>query len=168
MNLRTLTLSFFVLMLSAPTLWADSITLKKVGEARMKVLFWHIYDSILYTATGRYEPDARPVRLEIRYLRNIRSADLVERTASEWDQLGIAKAHYTPWLQQLGKAWPDVAPNDTLAIEVDSRNQSTFFFNGKPLANLDDPDFGKNFLAIWLSPSTSQPEHRLALIGEKP
>lgn len=166
MSLRTVTLSFFLLLFT-PTLWAEPTPLKKVGEARMQVLFWHLYDSSLFTATGRYEPEARPVRLEIRYQRNIRSADLVERTASEWRQLGIAQARYTPWLAQISKAWPDVSPNDILAIEVDSHNQSTFFFNGKPLATLDDPDFGKNFLAIWLSPSTSQPEHRLALIGEK-
>lgn len=166
MKLRTVALSFF-LLLSAPTLWAEGIALKKVGEARMKVLFWHVYDSTLYTRSGIYHPEIRPVRLELRYQRNIRSADLVERTASEWQQLGIAPTRYAPWLAQIGKAWPDVAPNDTLAIEVDQRNQSTFFFNGKPLATLDDPEFGKNFLAIWLSPSTSQPEHRLALIGEK-
>lgn len=167
MSLRTYTLSFFLLLLSAPALWAESTPLKKVGEARMKVLFWHVYDSSLYTSSGKYHPDTLPVRLEIRYQRNIRSTDLVERTAFEWQQMGISQTRSTQWLQQLGEIWPDVAPNDTLAIEVDKHSKSTFFFNGKLLITLDDPDFGKNFLAIWLSPSTSQPEHRLALIGEK-
>ena len=63
--------------------------------------------------------------------------------------------------------WPDVKKNDVLAIALDSQGRSTFFLNGQTLGTIEDPGFGRDFLAIWLSPETSRPELRLALIGEQ-
>jgi hypothetical protein len=34
-----------------------------VGEARLKVLFWPVYDSRLFTADGSYDDGKRPMRL---------------------------------------------------------------------------------------------------------
>ena len=45
--------------------------LQMVGEARLKVLFWSVYDSRLYTADGDSQAGERPVRLDIQYLMNI-------------------------------------------------------------------------------------------------
>ena len=39
------------------------------------------------------------------------------------------------------------------------------FTFGQTLGGIEDPDFGRHFLNIWLSPDTSRPELRLALIG---
>jgi hypothetical protein len=40
-----------------------------------------------------------------------------------------------------------------------------FFHNGKLRADVTDPDFARAFIAIWLSPKTSEPKLRLALLG---
>ena len=61
--------------------------------------------------------------------------------------------------------WPDVKENDVLALVLDGGNKSTFLLNGEPLGSIDEPAFGQRFLDIWLSPETSRPELRLALIG---
>ena len=139
--------------------------LQLVGEARLNVMFWSVYDSRLYTADGRYEPDQRPLRLEIQYLRDFEAKALVQRTGEEWDHLQLSHERREQWLQQLATLWPDVGKNDVIALEIDADNRSTFFFNNEKLGVIEDVDFGEHFVAIWLSPDTSRPSLREALIG---
>jgi len=134
--------------------------LEKVGEAKLEVLFWSIYRSRLYCPDGTYEPGVRPLRLEIEYLRDIRSEDLVKRTGEEWEQLGVTDPAREEWLATLRTLWPDVGKNDQ-----DSR--ATFFHNERRLGSIEDPDFGQRFVDIWLSPDTSRPQMRLALTGKR-
>tara|TARA_R110001592_G_scaffold337300_1_gene623569 strand:+ start:177471 stop:177965 length:495 start_codon:yes stop_codon:yes gene_type:complete len=136
-----------------------------VGEAQLKVLFWPVYNSRLYSADGEYLEGQRPLRLEIQYLRDVAAADLVENTQSEWDRLPAASLKSEQWLQTLAQIWPDVGVDDVLELQVDEAGRSAFLMNSQPLGGIDDPDFGKHFLNIWLSPDTSRPELRLALIG---
>ncbi|GIS02001.1 MAG: hypothetical protein CM15mP103_05520 [Gammaproteobacteria bacterium] len=58
-----------------------------VGEARLKVLIWEVYDSALFTPSGRWQGDA-PYRLSLHYLRNIPAAKLVEETEKAWREQG--------------------------------------------------------------------------------
>jgi hypothetical protein len=48
---------------------------------------------------------------------------------------------------------------------LDDQGRSTFFVNGQSIGVIENPEFGRHFLNIWLSPDTSRPELRLALIG---
>ena len=54
--------------------------LKKVGEAKLKVLFWDVYNSSLYNQTGEYQAEHFPQVLKIDYLRDIDAEDLIDRT----------------------------------------------------------------------------------------
>jgi len=144
---------------------AQAEQLQLVGQARLEVLFWSIYDSRLYTADGRYSDGQRPLRLELEYLRDIEAADLVEQTRNEWQHLQLRADGKELWLQDLARLWPDVREDDVLALEMSESGRSTFLLNGKPLGSIDDPQFGPSFLAIWLSPDTSRPELRRSLIG---
>lgn len=139
--------------------------LQLVGEARLNVMFWSVYDSRLYTENGRYENAQRPLRLEIQYLRDFAAQALVEQTGEEWDHLQLSHERRDQWLEQLTTLWPDVGKNDVIALEIDTANRSTFYFNGEKLGVIDDADFGEHFVAIWLSPDTSRPALREALIG---
>jgi hypothetical protein len=140
--------------------------LQKVGEAKLTVLFWDIYHSSLYSEDGTYYRGQRPLRLDIQYLRDIAATALVERTQAEWEDQGLAHENQPQWLAELGRLWPDVTQNDVLTLELDENDRSTFFHNGVRLGTIDDTGFGQHFLDIWLSPGTSRPELRLALIGE--
>jgi len=151
----------------APTLQASEEELKKVGEARLKVLFWSIYDSRLYAPGGTYERGKRPLKLEIEYLRDISAEDLVKRTGEEWESLGVTHERQNEWMQQLLTLWPDINKNDVLALELDNDSDATFYFNGERLGRIEDDDFGQHFIDIWLSPETSRPRVRLGLIGGK-
>ena len=152
-------------LLACGPIQADTDPLQMVGEARLKVMFWPVYDSRLYSPDGSYGDGQRPLRLDIQYLRDIEADDLVTHTRKEWERLQVADASQQPWLVMLGRMWPDVGENDVLSLVVDEQERSTFLLNGEPLGEIVDPEFGKNFLGIWLSPDTSRPELRLSLLG---
>ncbi len=158
----TTSLSAHAEMVAAP----DQAALQKCGEAKLSVLFWEVYESSLYTPTGAYEQGTRPLRLEIRYLRDIRGGDLVKQTKKEWDAQGLAHPNQSTWLARLTELWPDVSEDDVIALHLDDRNISRFTLNGETIGTIEDPDFGEQFAAIWLSPNTTRPELRQALIGE--
>jgi hypothetical protein len=160
-------LLLLLVLLSAAAVPAGAEQLQKVGEAHLKVLVWPVYNSRLYSADGNYVAGQRPLRLDIEYLRNIEAADLVSRTADEWRHQDVTHDRQPEWLAQLAALWPDVAEGDVLSLMVDDRNVSSFYLNGERLGTLQDPDFGQHFLDIWLSPATSRPELRLALLGQR-
>jgi len=160
--------SLLVSTLLALSLSASGNTgeLKKCGEAKLTVLFWDIYESSLYTPTGQYHADIRPLRLEIKYLRKIDAKNLIEQTAKEWQAQGIEDPRHELWLSTLADLWPDVKENDVLALSIIDSGSAAFTFNGEALGVIEDPDFGRDFVGIWLSPNTTRPELRAALIGE--
>jgi len=93
--------------------------LQRVGEARLQVLLWPVYTSRLYSEDGDYRRGQRPLRLEIEYLRNIRSEALVERTAEEWQSQQLTHQNQQLWLNLLRTLWPDIRKGDRLARWAD-------------------------------------------------
>lgn len=139
--------------------------LKKVGEAKLKVLFWDVYHSSLYSQTGEYQAEQFPQALKIDYLRDIDADDLIQRTQEEWEKLGIEEKEFSQWLPLLTDIFPNIKKGDTLLLHVSENHQSELFFNGKTIGKITDPTFGKNFLRIWLDKNCSYPKVRNKLIG---
>ena len=139
--------------------------LKIVGEAKLKVLFWDVYNSSLYSKTGEYHAEQFPQALKINYLRDITAKDLIERTQDEWVKLGIKQQTFSQWIQLLTNIFPDIKKGDTLLLSVSENQDSDFFFNGKKIGKITDKTFGKNFLRIWLDKNCSYPRVRYKLIG---
>ena len=138
-----------------------------VGEARLKVLFWSVYDSRLYTVDGEYEEGQLPLRLEIEYLIDIASKALVERTLEEWEAMDRSHPRQSDWLRELEQLWPDIEAGDVLTLDLAPDGSAAFYRNGDPLGEVSDPEFGPHFAAIWLSEECTRPELRLALIGRE-
>ena len=137
-----------------------------VGEAELTFMFWSVYHSRLYSEDGSYQAGQLPLRMEIEYQLPVKGEALVQRTAREWEHLGLEHAQQEHWLQTLERLWPDLERDDVLTLEVDADGVSTFYYNGEPLGGINDREFGEQFLGIWLSPGTSRPEVRDALLGE--
>ena len=135
-----------------------------VGEARLKVLIWEVYDSALFTPSGRWQGDA-PYQLSLHYLRNIPAAKLVEETEKAWREQGRNHPRLNEWLGLLGDLWPHITEGDNLVFGLNELGDSAFWFNGSPLGSIEDRDFGPLFGGIWLDPDTPRPELRAQLIG---
>jgi hypothetical protein len=155
----------YTLTFSGVTMADPLAGLQKVGEAKLQVLFWDVYDSSLYNQTGEYQAEIFPQALKINYLRDIDAIDLIDRTQDEWEKLGIEKEKFNLWIPLLTDIFPDIKKGDTLLLHVDENHQSEFFFNGKTIGKITDQTFGKSFLRIWLDENCSYPKVRKKLIG---
>ena len=135
-----------------------------VGEARLKVFIWKVYDSALFTPSGRWQGGA-PYQLSLHYLRDIPAATLVEETEKAWQEQGRSHPRLNEWLGLLGDLWPEVTEGDNLVFGLNASGDSAFWFNGSPVGIIDDRDFGPLFGGIWLDPDSPRPGLRAQLIG---
>ena len=136
-----------------------------VGEARLKVLLWKVYDSALYTPSGRWL-GAGPYQLSLTYLRDIPVEQLIKETRKAWDEQNRVHPEQENWLQALAEMWPDISAGDNLVFGVGADDQNQFWFNGQSIGGIDHPDFAAFFGGIWLSEDSPRPALRARLIGE--
>ncbi|MGJ8682511.1 chalcone isomerase family protein [Paraglaciecola sp.] len=139
---------------------------QQVGKTQFSVLFWDIYNSTLYTKTGRYSDinTSSPLVFEIEYLKDITAEDLIQRTIQQWQHLEYSETSYQAFISPLRSIWPDIKSGDKLALLVQNE-QSFFYFNNAQIGLVPGKEFSQMFLDIWLSPKTSQPKLRNELLG---
>ena len=137
----------------------------RVGKARLKVLFWEVYDSALYTPSGSWT-GAPPYQLSLSYLRDIPVGQLVNETEKAWRQQDVSHDQQTVWLQALSELWPHIATGDSLVFGVTAEGRNGFWFNGTFIGGIDHPDFGALFAGIWLNENSPRPALRAQLIGD--
>lgn len=139
--------------------------MRLVGQAKLSVLFWDVYQSSLYTPSGRFDGITAPLKLKLVYLRNIESKALVSATREQWQKLGLYQNAHEQWLDQLQTMWPSVRPGDSIVLDWTATGHSHFYYNDKLIGSIASPEFGKLFAAIWLSEKTEYPQVRKQLIG---
>ena len=137
-----------------------------VGEARLKVLLWKVYDSALYTPSGSWL-GAGPYQLSLTYLRDIPVEQLIKETRKAWDEQNRMHPEQENWLRALAEMWPDISAGDNLVFGVGADDQNQFWFNGQSIGGIDHPDFAAFFGGIWLSEDSPRPALRARLIGEQ-
>ncbi|HEA17937.1 MAG: chalcone isomerase family protein [Pseudoalteromonas prydzensis] len=156
-------LSIPLLLLSMNSLSAE---FKQVGQSRFEYYFWDVYDAKLATPTGQYQFGQHPSKLSLTYLRDFAAKDIVKATNEQWQHLGKTQL-LGKFDQQLLALWPDIKEGETLSFITDMQGVGTFYHNDTKLGGIEDSEFADNFLAIWLSPQTSEPKMRKQLIGEQ-
>ncbi|MGS0676983.1 chalcone isomerase family protein [Shewanella sp. 125m-1] len=144
----------------------DNPSFKEVGRGEMDWWWFSLYRAKLLTLDGDYTQGEYPLILDIEYYQEIPSARLVEATQDQWQHLGVDPQRQQQWLSAIDAIWPDVNEGDRLTLKILTPEHSQFYFNGKPLAQPLPLGFSEDFLAIWLSESTSRPELRKQLLGE--
>jgi hypothetical protein len=146
---------------------AGSDGMRPAGEGRLR--FWGIalYDAQLWTGADfvAEQFERHPFVLELAYLRPFRGGDVADRSIDEMrKQRPIEAAQAARWQAQLRQLLPDVREGDRIAGVHRPGAGMSFFLNGKPLGEIADPDFAARFFGIWLSPATTAPELRAALL----
>ena len=132
-----------------------------VGSGTLK---W--YGLRIYDVEYREAPNAcTPRILRITYARRIPTHRLIKATREQWQEIGVADdSAVRAWLREAGALWPDIEPGDHLLLLVDSDGASHFFGSDGFLGTIQDPAFGTAFIAIWLSPDTTEPKLRAQLL----
>ncbi|MES2980657.1 MAG: chalcone isomerase family protein [Pseudomonadota bacterium] len=139
-----------------------------VGKARLKVWGFDIYDATLWSAPGfsaaRYA--SHPLALELVYLRDFAAADIAERSIKEMRRSGnFTTAQAATWMEAMRKVFPDVKKGDRILGQHRPGVGTVIWFNGKLSGEIADPEFSRLFFGIWLSPGTSEPAMRAALLA---
>jgi len=141
-----------------------------IGATRLRFLGLSVYDIRLWSdsAKATTEPLSTVLALELEYARSLSGAQIAERSLQE--MLGIdssAAAQADSWLARLRKIIPDVKKGDRITGVQRPGESTLFFINGALKDEVRDAGFTRQFFGIWLSPRTSQPKLREALLGGK-
>jgi Chalcone isomerase-like len=139
-----------------------------VGQGRLTFLGLKVYDARLWAAPGfdavRFEQ--QPFALALTYLRGLKGVLIAERSLKEMRPLpGFDARRETAWASRMTELFPDVGDGDTLVGLHLPGVGARFVLNGQVRGQVDDPLFARLFFGIWLSPQTSEPVLRQALLG---
>ncbi len=140
-------------------------SMKVVGQAELKVLWFSIYTATLASPEGKFNTVSEPLLLTLKYNRNISRQDLLDETEKQWRQAGIDADRYSPWLLWLKRVWPDISEGDFLAFYRNAEGDGSFYFNQRLIGTLADEKFSQAFLNIWLSENSDFPQLTKELTG---
>lgn len=136
-----------------------------VGQARLAVMFWDIYDAQLIASEGDFDPQ-KPFALSLTYLRKFEGKNIASRSIDEMRDQGMKdEVKLAKWFEKMQQVFPNVDEGQTITGIVDSGQNSHFYFNDTKVGTIEDPEFTQWFFNIWLSEKTSQPKMRNKLLG---
>lgn len=138
---------------------------QKVGEGRMSVMFWDVYDATLYAPQGTWQ-EKEPFALQLSYLRNLEGKKIADRSVEEIRAQGFKdEVKLATWHAQMRKIFPDVDDGITLTGVNTKIGETVFYMDNIEIGRIKDPEFSKAFFNIWLSEKTSAPDLRRKLLG---
>ena len=144
---------------------------KLLGAGRLRFLGLRVYEARLWVSAPAMAADwaAAPLALELEYARSLSGVRIAERSLSEMERQGeIEPAKAQRWLSAMKQIFPDVDASDRITgVNVPGMG-ARFFINSRLKGDLRDPEFARLFFGIWLSPKTSEPALREALLGKAP
>jgi hypothetical protein len=140
-----------------------------VGAGRLRFMGFSVYDARLWAPVPPADPLAVPLALELAYTRRLVGKLIAERSLAEMKRQGpIDDATGARWLQAMLQLFPDVAEGDRLTGVHRPGEAARFFHNGRFVGEIRDAEFARRFFGIWLTPQTSEPSLREALLGRQP
>ncbi len=141
---------------------------RRIGTGRLTVWGFQVYDARLWA-----QPDFRaanfdraPLALELSYLRAFKAEEIAERSIKEIRRSKpVSDAQASRWIADLLRVIPDVRTGDRVIGVHQPGVGATFWVNGKNTGEVQDAEFARLFFGIWLSPNTSEPKLRDALLA---
>jgi hypothetical protein len=138
------------------------------GQAKMKFWGFEVYQATLWVAPGFTEGsyEQSPFALDLAYLRDFKGTDIAKRSIAEMRrQTSMTPAQEATWENQMRVLFPDVKSGERITGVNQPDTGAVFWSNGRLLGEVRDPAFAKQFFGIWLSPQTSEPALRRALLA---
>ena len=139
-----------------------------IGQARLTVWGFDIYDARLWASApfSAASFSASALALELNYLRNFQATEIAERSLKEMRRSQpVSDAQAAQWTAALLRVIPDVRKGDRVTAVHRPGQGTAFWVNGRASGEVLDTDFARRFFGIWLSPDTSEPRLREALLA---
>ncbi len=130
-----------------------------------------IYTAELWSEKSGVMPDqltTNSFALDLHYARTLNGEKIAVASIDEIKKLRIGNpAKHAAWLTSMKSLFPDVEKGTHLTGIYAPGKATQFFRDGKLIGEIEDPEFGPAFFAIWLDKKTSEPKLRLSLLGIK-
>ena len=141
------------------------------GQGHLRFLGLRVYDARLW-AGPRFEVadfGAQSLALELSYHRAFAGVAIAQRSIEEIERQGdLAPAQAQRWQRALAAVLPDVQPGERLTGLYQPGLGMRLWRGQQALGAIDDAELARRFFGIWLSPRTSEPGLRSALLARKP
>lgn len=125
-----------------------------------------VYDASLWVGEAGYAAGA-PFALELRYARSLSGARIAQASADQMEKTGGGtSAQRALWLNQMRAIFPDVKEGSSITGVFLPGGAVRFHLDGTVLGIISEPGFAQAFAGIWLSPRTTAPRLRDALLRE--
>jgi hypothetical protein len=138
------------------------------GEATFRYWGLKVYHAKLWTLpTFRAEDVSdQPLVLELEYLRDLKGQAIADTSIQEMRRAGrFTAVQAQRWLSDMQRLFPDIKTGDRLSGLHMPGQGVRFWHNTRALGAVNDPEFARLFFAIWLTPTTSEPQLRISLLG---
>lgn len=140
------------------------------GQGEFRWFGMRVYEARFWVGPQGYSagaPTAAPFVLELRYALGLQGRRIADASAEQMKEVGAGSvAQRAVWLAAMRGLFPDVKEGDRLAGQFTPGQGVRFYFNGTPLGQAQDAEFAQAFFSIWLSPKTSAPDMRAALLRQ--
>lgn len=140
-------LSFFLALLSG-TAYAKW---EKINDIDYTWGPFKIYNISLFTETGEYKQESRPIMLTLKYSKPVDGRDFAISVAKSWTDLGITLPKQDEVIDRLRKILPDIKADDELSY-IALEDKGYFVLNDQVIEQEFDRAFNNAMLAIWLDP----------------
>ena len=132
---------------------------KPVGEGRLSLVFWDIYDATLYAPNGKFV-------LSLRYKQTIDGHEIADRSVQEIRKQGYQdEIRLAAWNSQMKAIFPNVKEGTVLSALFIPGEKTVFYSGDKQIGVIADAEFARLFSDIWIGDKTSEPQLRRKLLG---
>jgi len=139
---------------------------KLIGQGTLKVLMWEVYDLRLFT-DGTPFSWSNKFMLEFDYSRELKKESVIDASLKEFKlQPNVTDKDIKAWEVYLEQVIQPVQKGTKASVMWVPEGQIVFNYEGSPTSTIENEDFARAFLNIWLGEKTSRPKLRSQLLGD--
>ena len=139
---------------------------KLIGQGTLKVLMWEVYDLRLFT-DGTPFSWSNKFMLEFDYSRELKKESVIDASLKEFKlQPNVTDKDIKAWEVYLEQVIQPVQKGTKASVMWVPEGQIVFNYDGSPTSTIENEDFARAFLNIWLGEKTSRPKLRSQLLGD--
>ena len=140
--------------------------MKFIGQGTLKVLFFEVYD-IRLLADSKAFSWKNKFQLEFEYKREVKKESVIESSIKEMRrQSNILDKDINQWQEYLEISIKPVQEGSQATVSWNPNGQITFHYQSSEPTTIEDENFARAFLNIWLGEETSQPKLRNLLLNK--
>jgi len=136
-----------------------------IGEGTLKVFFMEIYDLQLIADSPTFSWKNK-FKLDFIYTRDLKKESVIKSSIKELRrQSSVSESDIESWQGYLEQSINSVQEGTHATVLWNPEGHIIFHYENYEPITIDDEDFARAFLNIWLGDETSQPKLRSEILG---